>query len=298
MTMMAYRKLLERSYEQPGGQAGGGTVPPGNGTPPPTPPADPWYKGKVDDRTIGHWQNRFAAKMNDPAELALAVTQSYLEAERFIGAPPNQIVRLPQDPKDEAGWKAVWSKLGAPGDAKDYALTGPDGKPLPADVDALLRDTASKTNMTKDAASAMASAVAKHLESSQVQSAANKQAALQQEHEALQKNWGANVEANKLLAKLTAQKLGVGEAEVVALEQAVGYAKVMEMFRSLGQRMGEDKFITNNGSGVNNGIMSVQQAVARRSELMADKAWVDRYFQNDAQCVREMSAVNTIIASA
>ena len=37
------------------------------------------------------------------------------------------------------------------------------------------------------------------------------------------------------------------------------------------------------------------QATARKSELMADKQWQDRYLKGDIQARREMRALNVII---
>ena len=47
--------------------------------------------------------------------------EHYREAEKLIGAPASQLLRLPADPsKDMDGMKAVWQRLGAPSDAKEY----------------------------------------------------------------------------------------------------------------------------------------------------------------------------------
>ena len=54
----------------------------------------------------------------------------------------------------------------------------------------------------------------------------------------LAKSWGSNYAANKIVAENAARALGIDPAAVAALEQQVGYGKVMEMFRTIGAKIG------------------------------------------------------------
>src|SRR5712664_2581436 len=84
----------------------------------------PWYQGVagVDQEMVGHWQNAGWANKT-PQELVVELTKSWKAAEKHVGVPADQIVRLPKDPKDELGWKQVWQRLGAPKEAKEYDFT-------------------------------------------------------------------------------------------------------------------------------------------------------------------------------
>src|SRR5881394_756652 len=42
------------------------------------------------------------------------------DAEKLVGVPADQVLRVPKDAADEKGWNAVWSRLGKPTDAKGY----------------------------------------------------------------------------------------------------------------------------------------------------------------------------------
>jgi hypothetical protein len=82
----------------------------------------PWHDG-VEADTVGFWQNK-GYKVDDPKALATDLTKQYRELERHIGAPPDQILRLPKADAKPEDIKAFWSKLGAPADAKEYDFSG------------------------------------------------------------------------------------------------------------------------------------------------------------------------------
>lgn len=265
------------------------------GDPPivPATPTTPWYQGKVDERTIGHWQNRYPGKLDDPVAIAIEATKSHIAAETLIGVPANQIVRLPTDEADEAGWKNVWARLGVPATAAEYDLKNADGTPLDPKLEGVLRETVAKANLPKAAASQVAASVSKILADQQAETLAVTTAAIAAEKEALAKNWGANRDINMLAAKTAAAALKVTPEEVAALESTIGYARVMEMFRSIGAKTGEPRFI--GGSPDGSGVMSRAQAVDRKAELMKDKQFAQRYLSGEAAAGREMTALNTII---
>src|ERR1700687_1920968 len=65
--------------------------------------ADPAY-AQFDAETQGMFKNKgWDAKT--PAEAAHEAAKSYREAERYLGVPQDQIVLLPKDAADAAGWK-------------------------------------------------------------------------------------------------------------------------------------------------------------------------------------------------
>lgn len=262
--------------------------------------AAPWYQGVAgfDAEMVGHLTNRGWDKKTAP-EAAYEALKSWREAEKFVGAPANELLRVPKDASDEAGWNNVWSRLGKPKEAKEYdfsAIKFADGTPLDDAFAETMRNTAFKLHLPKDAAVEITREFAKVLDSAETSEKAEAQAKLTEEKTALAKNWGQNFEANKFVAGRAAAALGVDPATVAALEGVVGYSKIMEMFRAIGARIGEDKFVTNTGAQ-SGGVMTRDQAVARKAELMADKAWVKSYLEKDAAKLREMTALNTIIVA-
>lgn len=254
----------------------------------------PWHQG-VEPEVLGHWQNK-GIKLDSPRDVAIEMTKAARAAQAHIGAPPELIVRLPKDVSDEAGWKAVYNRLGVPNEAKDYDLSAvkrADGKDVDATLADALRPAMLNARVPKDRAGDVVAAVVKHLDGIQAEETAQKTVKLAEEKAALSKNWGANEAANKFIASQAAQKLGLTPEQVATLEGVVGYSKVMEMFHKIGRSLGEDKYV--NGEQQGSGIMSRDQAIARKSELMADKAWVARKTAGDAPANREMRALNIII---
>jgi hypothetical protein len=233
-----------------------------------------------------------------PDAAALAAITAHREAERFVGVPAEQVVRLPSSPADEAGWKAVWERLGAPATKEGYDFSQikfADGTPLDPNFAEFMRTQAAAMYLPKDKAVGLTQAFTKFLEGQEAAEAAETTARLAQERDTLAKNWGNNFEANKFVASQAALKLGFTPQEISALEGVVGYAKVMEAMRRVGQSLGEDKYVAGSGSS-SGGVMTRDQAVARKAELMADRAWGKSYLEGDAAKVREMTALNVIIA--
>lgn len=266
--------------------------------PAPAPTAnEPWFTGIADADTIGQWTNRGWHTKTAP-EVALAATKAWKEAEHFIGGSPENLLRVPADAADEAGWNKVWQRLGKPAEAKDYDFSTvkyADGSLPEEGFLNSMREAAFKLHLPNDAAAAVTREVVKYLDGADQSEMAGKQAKLAAEKGELMRNWGTNFEANKFIASRAAAALGVDPETVASLEGVVGYSKVMEMFRNIGSRIGEDKFFTgSNGGG--NGVMTRDQAVARYNDLKADPVWLESYIKGDAAKAREMTALQRLMA--
>lgn len=253
-----------------------------------------WFAG-ADAELVGHIQTK--GWHTKPAnEVALEAIKAHREAEKYIGIPADQVARMPKDASDEAGWKALYARLGKPDAADGYDFSTvkfADGKDLSDDFAAFARNTAHALNLPKDAGTRLAAELAKFIDGADTSAAAEATAKLAEDRAILDKEWGQNKEAHLFVAKQAAAKLGVDPAAVAALEGVVGYANVMKMFQKIGAAIGEDKFVANGGDG--KGILTKEQATSRKAELMADQAWVKSYFEGDAAKAREMTSLNVVI---
>lgn len=260
--------------------------------------ANPWYHGTdADADLIGHIETK-GWKTLTPAAAALAAAKAHREAEKMVGVPANQLIRLPKDASDIAGWNAVWTRLGAPTDPKEYDFADvkfANGDALDAGFIEAVRKTAADYHLTKDAAKALANTFAKALDGAEAGESAEYTSALAKEKDTLAANWGANANANMVIAQNAARALGVTPEDVKVLEKGIGYARVMEMFRTVGTKIGEDKFITSGAPA--GGLMTRGQAVSRKNDLMGDKDWTKRYLDGGVKEKQEMTDLNKIIVA-
>lgn len=277
-------------------------------------PSAPWY-GTPDPLLLGHMQNKGWDKLDAPAA-ALASAAAHREAQGFIGHPPELTLKLPKDAADEAGWKSVYQKLGAPADPKDYVFEGidfGDAGVTTAFTDAI-RAAAAARNVPKDMAADIAKAAFKFIEDRGKTDDTAASARLVADQKALDDAWGANKAANLLTAKQGASKIaekigadGVAKmtAAVDALDGQMGHTAVMEMFLAIGNAMGEGRFVSGDGQG-GGGIASREQAFQQRFEKAGidangqasgkgDREWITRYRTGGAAELREMRAWNTLI---
>lgn len=270
--------------------------------------ATPWYQGVegVDDAMVGHFQTKGWDKLT-PAAAAVQATKSQREAEKLIGMrADHDFIPVPRDPaKGDMG--AVYARLGRPAEAKDYDLkdvTMKDGTALDEALATGLRDGLFKAGVAKNNAPEVVKAVVNYLDTKAATTKAEDGAKLVTERQALATNWGVSPEGlqgsvHMQIAQKAAAALGVAPEAIKALEGQVGYAKVMDMFRNIGTKIGEDKFHTGDGKGIDNGgMMTFEQAQSRKLELKGDKAWVTKYLSGDVTAKREMAALDTIITAA
>lgn len=269
-------------------------------TAPPVPaPSAPWYSGVagVDETIVGHWTNK-GWQNKSAVEVALEATKAWKAAEGFVGVPADQIIRMPKDAADEQGWSNVWTKLGRPADPKGYdfsAIKFSDGTPVDEAFADNMRQWAFKNNLPTGQATALAQEFTRYLDTAEAAENVEKQAKIAEQKSALDRDWGPNKAANMFVASRAAAALGVDPATVAALENVVGYDKVMNMFLAIGQKIGEDRFV-NSTSSLTPGVMTREQAIARVADLKKDEVWVKSYLNGDAAKVREMTALSTIIA--
>lgn len=262
--------------------------------------AKAWYEGNtaIDQGLVTKWKDK-GWKLDNPTDLAIAATKSYMQAESLIGHSPELTVKLPKD-ANAPEWNGVWQKLGRPADAKGYDFSGikfADGTDLDAGFTDFMRETAFKRNLPASAARSLAEDFTKFLEGSETRELAENTAAVSAEKQTLAKNWGPNHAQNMLVAQNAVRALGLDPATVNALEGVVGYAKVMEMFRNIGSKIGEDKFIATEGNGAGGkGVMTLDAAKVRKAELYKDTEWVKKFNAGGVDQRREMTALDTIIS--
>lgn len=262
--------------------------------------AKPWHEG-IQGEDLGHLQNRGWDKL-DAKAAAVAAAKAHREAEKVIGVPANQLLRLPKDAADVEGNARLTAALGVPTDAKEYDFTTikfADGEGVDDAFANVLRPALQAARVSKDAAPGVVKAIVNYLDGVEATEVKDAAANLATEREALRISWGSNAEPNLVVAKNAAATLNIDPEAIQALEKQIGYAKVMEMFRNIGQRMGEDTFVSNGKDVRGNNIpMSLEAAEATLAEKQNDYDFVKRLNSGDALAMKEFNNLTTMIATA
>jgi hypothetical protein len=226
--------------------------------------------------------------------------RAHREAERLIGVPADRVLKLPAPTDAPETWNPIYQRLGAPADPKEYDFTSVkkgDGSELDAGFVDFARAQAAALHLPKDKAAELASGFVKFQEGLGGAAAAEKTANLAKDLEGLKQSWGPNFEANTFIVNQAALKLGLGDDVLKTLRDVVGGTKVAQALLSMGQKMGEDKFVAN-GNPNAPGVMTVEQAQTKKNDLKGDSAFVKRYLDGDVTAKREMEALDRIIWAA
>lgn len=257
----------------------------------------PWTTG-LDTELVGSVQNRGWDKLAPDAAAREAV-KAHKELERINGVPIERIVKLPAAGAEAKEWTPVYERLGTPKEAKDYDFSQvkrKDGKPVDEALITAVRNAAFKAHATKDGAVEIAKDVVAHYETIDTSKATVTQAEMQAEQVKLRTNWGAQADAQLIVAKRVAEVFGLTQDQITALQGQAGYANVMIGLANIGARIGEDKFIRVGGDG-GNGVMTPEQAVTKKRELMADPVWGKAFLEGDAAKKREWDSLIAIEVS-
>lgn len=240
-----------------------------------------WFDGFGDDLK-GYVQNK---GWKDPA----AVVDSYRNAEKLLGVPADQVLKLPKSDAPPEAWNDMWAKLGRPEDPSGYGFKAPEGG------DPSFSEWAGKTfhelGMPKAMAEQLAAKYDEFGAAMQQQAQEAQAAKVESEAAALKLKWGAAHDQNTRMAAQAAQNMGLDADTIDALESSMGFAKVMELFHNLGSKMGESDFVSN-GSNAGFGALSPEAARSKIAELKADKEWTNRYLSGDRAAREEMSKLH------
>ena len=260
--------------------------------------ADPAW-ANFDADTRGFFTNK-GLEAKTPVEAAAALAKSYREAEKFLHAPPEQIARIPKDANDDAGWRALYTRLGAPAEAKDYEFKDikfADGTELDEEFTSAMRNAFHTKGVSKDAAADIVRAFVKFNDAFEERINLGEQAKAKQEYDDLMKSWGSNKEAFQFIANQAAEKLGLGKDVLDALSKVSGRVAATQALVKLGQMMGEDKFVNSPG-GQKGNLMTREQAQAKLNSLKSDDAWARKIDSGDTAANAELHALTRIIAQA
>lgn len=214
-----------------GAAAGPGTVDAGTGAAPAT-----WH-GITDPDTAAYVANK-------GWQDAPSVIKSYQSAEKLIGRDPTTLLQMPRL-DDPVGIRGVLTKLGMPETADKYALEMPAGvNPAYADW---AKATFHEVGLTADQAKTLSVANNKYMAQALAAETENYNVSVAADKQTLAHEWAGGYGRMMASAQLGAKALGFEVETVNAIEKSIGYAATMKLFANIGQKLGEDKFVTDDG---------------------------------------------------
>lgn len=239
---------------------------------------------------LGYVQNRGLDK-KPLNEAVLATIEAHRNAESKLGYPSDLIVRLPKDMNDTATRDALFTKLGRPADAKgyDFKTAGVD-----EEFGNFFGAKAFELGLPKSQAEALAKELKAFTDKLDADETAANSARFEVEKQAMIQSWGANAQVNQIIAQKAYESLGFTKDMVAAMEKQIGTKAVMEQFLKIGQKIGEDIFTQNGGSGNSRPVVSREQALERIALLKADPVYAKAYLNGDAAKVQEMRDLHTL----
>lgn len=231
----------------------------------------------------------------DSGEKALV---GYRELEKFVGADKaGRAVVLPGESATPEEQAEFHRRIGVPAAADGYKIEVPADFPdqtFAATAQGLLH----KHHIPKANGEAFMADVLATIQAGQGTESAAELQRFQAEEAALKDGWGADFGKNIDIAKRGAKKLGFSDEIIDQLEAKAGFAGVIKALHAAGVMLGEGRFVDSGGAGGDvAGAETLEQLQARRSSLVHDKAWSQRYHANEPTARREYDELNRKIAS-
>lgn len=245
-----------------------GSTPP-EGAPPAaqTGPSLPDWTAGLNEDQKGYVANK---GFKDPA----ATIDSYRNLEKLMGVPQDRLLKLPEKAEDADAWNSIYNRLGRPEKPDQYTLKAENADP---NAVKWAQETFHKLGLTRKQAETLyaefngfAGQSAKSQQ--EAQETAAKLAADKQEAD-LKKEWGAEFDQRKNIAKAAAIKFGLDGEALDTIERSAGFAGVMKFLHNIGASIGEHEFV---GSKQGAGGMDASGAKAKIRDLMTDVDFQNR----------------------
>lgn len=261
--------------------------------PPAAPPGgDPWFAAYPDE-VKGYVTNRGLDKLDRDTAFQ-KIVENHRNAEKMMGAPAAELVRIPKPDAPAADWDAYHLKLGRPETVDKYELPVTDANKERA---AAFAQAAFKNGTPKDKAQALWKEITDYDAKLGTDADSRAKADLTNEVEGIRKSWGKDFDAKYIVAeraveayaKANGQNPDEARANFKASMDKPGFSAAWNMFLFFGQRMGEDKFIP--GGIPPNSLYTKESALSRITDLKNDPAWVKKFTANDANILAEFRAL-------
>lgn len=252
--------------------------------PTPTNASIAWLEG-ADELTVGYAQNK---GWQSPNELL----SSYQNLEKLLGADrAGNTVVLPKDGATPDELNAFYGKLGRPSDPAGYNIDVPQG--IPSDFTNAATAKFHELGLSQKQGQELASwwqGYAGNIAATQEAQAAE---AFRADEVSLRQDWGQAYDQNIGIARTVANTLGLDAPTIDKLQAALGHKGTMDLLYKIGEKSGEDVFVTSQTGAGFRGAMTPAQAKAEISQLQQDRDFVSKYLNKDANAIKRMAELHS-----
>jgi hypothetical protein len=224
----------------------------------------------------------------DASSVLPELVKGYRGAERTLGVPADQILRLPGKDAKPEDWRPVWQKLGAPDKPEGYEIKAPEGDP--GEFLKTATGWFHELGIPKPMAQGLA---AKWNEFAQTQAEAAGAAwdsRFDKEMGELKTEWGQDFDKNRDLARRVEKATGLQVEQLQGVERALGPKAYQQFLARFGAALGEHRFV--GGEGEKTFSMSADAAKARIAELGKDEAFKKKLMGGDVDAKAEWTKLH------
>lgn len=256
--------------------------------------AKTWYDGFAAE-DVGFIQNKKWEE--SPAK----VLNSYKELEKFVGAPAEKLIKLPDDLNDSEAMKSVYKRLGVPDEVGDSYSIGdvPEGVQVNEAFASNVAKAAHAAGISPAQYKTVYGEMVKAAAAEQTEAAEAAKLAGEAELAGLKKEWGAVYPEREALAQRAAKAFGASEDLLAQIEGKEKSAGLIKLFANIGAKIGEDKFVETDSSSREFGKTPEQYRADRdalKSELMTDPERRTKYLEGKGADFEKMKRLDKIIA--
>lgn len=255
-----------------------------------------WFDG-LDAETLAHAEAK-GWKDADAGKVAIAAIRAHAGAEKLIGHPADQVLKLPKDAADPA-FQAVYDRVSGmvtPTKPEDYVF----GEGTKEEDAAFVRQIAVEQKLTLPAARAFAAGLAGREAATAATSTAAAETTKAANRAFIVQNWGADFDRKSFSATSAATAAGLPATiltHLATLPQAE-YLAGMNSLVALGEKMGEAAMLRGGlpltpDASVGKTPPEAQAWLNTRND---DKAWTAKYFAGDTATLDEWNKMCAIVA--
>lgn len=249
-------------------------------------PAASWTDG-LNENSQGFVQNK-------GWESAEQMLESYQHLEKTVGAPADQVLRLPKE-GDAEGWSDVYNRMGRPESPEGYKLDSAGATEDGIDFQPRLREWAHEAGLSQgqtaqlnDKFQARLTEMAQEAQSQRVEQAAA-------DEQELRKEWGDAWDSKVSDGKRFVQAFNIDNETLGKLESALGTAGLLRLSSEIGRGLGEH---SDGGANMNAdaAMFGMTPAVARAkiNDLTLDKEFMSQYLEGNKEALDRMTRLHAV----